>query len=803
MGCAQHKQEVPLEGPPGGCGRNVSAEEVASYSDTSRKSAGGNWWTTDRFEVMPPRVSSDPKSIAGLPPMTLLDMFDRAARNHPDRLALRVERQEDGTPPAGDATEGFSMKCWTWQQYHDESQRAARGFLSLGLADKGSVVVYGFNSPEWLMSFCGAMIAGGCICGVYPTDKKDNVQYKSRHTACNVAVVETTKQLKIVKDAVSDRASGGIPTLRAVVVWSAGSEALEDFTVGNQTIKVLTWDQLVTTEAEKTPHAALASIRQDIKPGNCSGYIYTSGTTGRPKAVMVSHDNVTYLCNCVRKVVPEVGNTGRERIISYLPLSHVAGMLMDIAFPMSLTSKSKSGYITITFARPTDLSKMTLANRIKAVQPTMFLGVPRVWEKIRDKMVESAKEAQAEMSDTDKKRVADAKARGKAWAYNKQLGGTGLRPGGCLDNFIDGKVYQKVRAKLGLSECKYALTGAAPIDTSCLEFFGQLGININEVYGMSECCGATTVSSNAAHVWGSCGFAAPGAEVTIFRSGEHGDCSPNRPKMMSPAYGSFVEMLKKPQPIPEEFCGEVCFRGRHIMMGYLANPDLGPEHVEEIRQKTAEAIDEDGWLHSGDKGAIDKAGMLKITGRFKEIIIPAGGENVSPVPIEEAIKKLLPELVSNVMMVGDGRKYCVALVSLKVVGATGQDPGTNELTRHAAESIHTAGGSATTVEEAMIDPACVRMIAEALVKTNKNSAVVPISAASVKSFTIIPTDFSESGGQLTATLKLKRSVVEAEHASMVGHKTSVEGLDPGYTGILYKGPLQNVPGVGECYARYQ
>merc|ERR1719316_1866535 len=124
--------------------------------------------------------------------------------------------------------------------------------------------------------------------------------------------------------------------------------------------------------------------------------------------------------------------------------------------------------------------------------------------------------------------------------------------------------------------------------------------------------------------------------------------------------------------------GELCFSGRNVMMGYLANPDLGDAHVAEIKKKTAETIDKDGWLHSGDKGLCTVDGMVKITGRYKELIIGEGGENIAPVPIEDHVKKSC-DGIQEIMMVGDKRKYNAALVTLKAVGANGEVPGTDEL----------------------------------------------------------------------------------------------------------------------------
>jgi long-subunit acyl-CoA synthetase (AMP-forming) len=151
----------------------------------------------------------------------------------------------------------------------------------------------------------------------------------------------------------------------------------------------------------------------------------------------------------------------------------------------------------------------------------------------------------------------------------------------------DKKVLQMVKQKLGLDCMKFALTGAAPISTETLEYFGALGIPINECYGMSECTGATTFSTDAAHMWGSCGWALPAMEVGILD-----------------AKGNVVAPTSNIMQPEEASQGEICFRGRHIMAGYMANPDLGAEHVAEIEKKTNEAITGDGWLHSEDKGCM-------------------------------------------------------------------------------------------------------------------------------------------------------------------------------------------------------
>jgi len=212
----------------------------------------------------------------------------------------------------------------------------------------------------------------------------------------------------------------------------------------------------------------------------------------------------------------------------------------------------------------------------------------------------------------------------------------------------------------------------------------------------------------------------------------------------------------------EKYQGELCYRGRHIMMGYLASTDLGDKHLAEIEKKTAETIDNDGWLHSGDKGLKTATGLLKITGRYKELIIGEGGENIAPVPIEDSIKKLC-DGIAEVMMIGDKRKYNVCVITLKAVGANGEVPGTNVLDAGAKR----VNPNVTTINEAMNDDVWIDTIRKAIQDTNKNPKVVQNNAFSIQKFCILPHNFSEEAGELTPTKKLKRKIVEKNYAAAI------------------------------------
>lgn len=303
------------------------------------------------------------------------------------------------------------------------------------------------------------------------------------------------------------------------------------------------------------------------------------------------------------------------------------------------------------------------------------------------------------------------------------------------------------------------MTGAAPIREDTLAYFGSLGMTICEIYGMSESTGVTTISSPVIHQWGSCGHEIGGAAVKAFKVGSTADDKTDCPRASSLEDSS------------EDAQGEICFRGRHIMMGYMCQPDFGEAHVEEIINKTKETIDNEGWLHSGDKGMITNAGMCKITGRYKELIIGAGGENIAPVPIEDFVKKNC-DGICEIMMIGDKRKYNVALVTLKAVGANGEVPGTDKLDAGAVR----VNPDVTTISEAMKDEVWIKAVTDAIKAANNNGKVCFNNTAKIQKFTILPHNFCEEAGELTPTKKLKRASVEKMYKEIVDKMYATDGV---------------------------
>jgi long-chain-fatty-acid--CoA ligase ACSBG len=732
--CREIDAVAPTNGP----------EDYFSY-DSSQQ-----WFTCQPDGMMPPRLAAKgPLSEAECPPTTLPELLAAVAAAKGEKPAMKVERPlpalvEGKAPPALPEEE---WTTWSYAEWCQDARAAAKGCLAMGFAAFDAVNVWGFNSPEWHIAAFAASFAGGRVGGLYPTDTPDTAAFKVVHSGGSVVVVEDRSKVDKLVKALNGR--GDATKIKCFVAYGFEPADGEQLAIaGCGSVPLLSWRSFLKLGEEQCSDEALESCIAAVQPGHCAALVYTSGTTGEPKAVMLSHDNIVAECSVVMRSFQQSNGlcaaAEQERLISYLPLSHVAGKILDIMFPV-FSSKTTAAWTTVYFARPYDLKAGTIKDRLCAVRPTMFLGVPLVWEKIADKL----RAIGAQTTGLKKDLASWAKRKGLEHAQECQLGSSGRYPS--KYGLASKLVLNKVKGALGLDCCKIGLTGAAPIRVDTLEFFGALGLNINEVYGMSESTAASTISTDKAHLWGSCGYEAPGLEVRVFKAD-------------SSAEGKKTECPRAPglDCIDEEFQGEICFRGRTIMMGYLANPDLGAAHVEELNKKTHEAIDSEGWLHSGDKGMMTAAGMLKITGRYKELIIGEGGENIAPVPIEDQVKKAC-EGICEVMMVGDKRKYNVALVTLKAVGANGEVPGTDELDGSAKRM----SPDVTTISGAMQDKMWIEAITAAISSANSNGKVCPNNAFKIQKFTILPTNFSEEKGELTPTKKLKRKEVEKAYAKVI------------------------------------
>ena len=291
----------------------------------------------------------------------------------------------------------------------------------------------------------------------------------------------------------------------------------------------------------------------------------------------------------------------------------------------------------------------------------------------------------------------------------------------------DKLVFSKVKAALGLDKCRHFFSAAAPASPDLLNFFLSLDLNIVEIYGMSECSGPQLSNTFERRKLGSVGDSLVGFNTKI------GDIEDD-------GKGKTSE-------------GEICMRGRNVMMGYLNRP-----------ADTRKTFDDDGWLKSGDIGRLDEDGFIFVTGRIKELLVTAGGENVAPVPIEAAIKHHLP-CVSNAIVIGDRKKFLSCLITLKSEVDQETLLPQSQLAPLAIEWCQSRVGSkAMTVAEAKADPAVKAAIDEAFTEVN---AEAPSNAQRVQKWTILSRDLSIPGGELGPTLKVKRHAVEEKHADVI------------------------------------
>ncbi|XP_061250667.1 long-chain-fatty-acid--CoA ligase ACSBG1 isoform X1 [Bos javanicus] len=625
------------------------------------------------------RLRIDP--ICSQTPRTVHQMFSTTLDKYGDLSAMGFKRQ--GT-----------WEHISYTQYYLLARKAAKGFLKLGLERAHSVAILAFNSPEWFFSAVGAVFGGGIITGIYTTSSPEACQYIAYDCRASIIVVDTQKQLeKILK------IWKHLPHLKAVVIYREAPPM--------RMPSVYTMEELMELGNE-VPEEALDVIINAQKPNQCCALVYTSGTTGNPKGVMLSQDNITWTARYGSQAGDiKPAEIQQEVVVSYLPLSHIAAQIYDLWTGIQWGAQ-------VCFAEP-DALKGSLVNTLREVEPTSHMGVPRVWEKIMERIQEVA----AQSGFIWRKML--------LWAMSVTLEQNLTCPSSDLKPFTtrlaDYLVLAKVRQALGFAKCQKNFYGAAPMTAETQHFFLGLNIRLYAGYGLSETSGPHFMSSPYNYRLYSSGKVVPGCQVKLVNEDAEG-------------------------------IGEICLWGRTIFMGYLNMED-----------KTCEAIDAEGWLHTGDMGRLDADGFLYITGRLKELIITAGGENVPPVPIEEAVKTELP-IISNAMLIGDQRKFLSMLLTLKCTLDPDTFEPTDNLTEQAVEFCQRVGSKATTVSEVVgkKDEVVYQAIEEGIQRVNMNAAARPYH---IQKWAILEKDFSISGGELGPTMKLKRLAVLEKYKDVI------------------------------------
>jgi long-chain acyl-CoA synthetase len=584
---------------------------------------------------------------------TLATMFLATVEQHRDQAALRW-RNDDG-----------SWADWTYGEYADRVARAVTGLRELGVSPGDRVVLMFRNVPEFHVLDVATVFCGATPVSLYNSSSPEQIAYLAGHCQAKGAFVENIdfleRFLKVREE---------LPRLE----WLG----VKDDPGGLAGDEVVTLDALLDHEP-----ADLVTAAQLVDPHTLATIIYTSGTTGPPKGVMINHFNVAFTAESLMRTValPPEELVG-YRLISYLPMAHIAERM---------TSHYAGIYRAYEVTCCPDLTQ--LAEYLRETRPNLVFGVPRVWEKIYAG-VQAALAADPETKQKFDEGIAAATpvALARSW-------GEASDEQNQLWDFLQAVAFGPVRELIGLDQCEYAITGAAPIPSMLIDWFNALGVPLSEVYGLSETTGPMTLATRQIKS-GSVGPAIPGCEVKLADD------------------------------------GEIICRGGNVFAGYLDDPG-----------KTAEAIDAEGWFHSGDIGTVDEDGYYRVVDRKKELIITAGGKNISPANLEAALKTI--PIVAQACAIGDNKPFVAALLVL--------DP-----------EVAPAWARQHGIEFDMIEDLADHPAVREEVERGLEAAMGPFNRAeAVKKFTILPGEWLPDSEELTPTMKLKRRGVHAKYAAEI------------------------------------
>ena len=538
----------------------------------------------------------------------------------------------------------------SWTKYYENCLLFANALKQMNVDKNESVAIMGFNSPEWFYAAIGSIIYGCKYIGIYPTNGPEETEHVLNVSNASILVIQNNKLLNSIN--LNKK-------LKNIVLYD--DEPLNYEHKGSFTTKF----------GDFIRNKNMFAVENNKNPSEVITYIMTSGTTGKSKAVKITYENVSFTCSEMTKNF----SLENEKVVSFLPLSHTAASMFD----MFCHFYHKG---TVNFAKP-DALQGSLVETLVDVSPTIFLGVPRVWEKIMEKMQAVAEEKYSGYFGKILKVVVDFFKENTLYYHDSSVNNNVSMMTSIIYRIARYIFFRKIKGSLGFRNCRYFFSGAAPISKDTLDYFTKIDIIIYEIFGMSETCGVISANKIDCHRKGSVG---------------------------KPLIGSIK--------IAED--GEILYKGKNNFIGYKDNIEA-----------TKEIIDKDDWLHTGDVGIIDKDGFLFITGRKKELIITAGGENVAPIIIENSIKKNCPK-ISQVVVIGDKRKFLSALIALP----------------HPEEE-----------EEKWLS-----YVKNGIDKYNEN----PISnAQKIQKFVIINDDFTVENNLMTPTMKLKRSNIHQKYKNEI------------------------------------
>ena len=547
-------------------------------------------------------------------------------------------------------------------EFLEEVYEAAKGLVAAGVESGDRVAILSATRYEWSLMDFAIWAAGAISVPIYPSSSMSQIQWILEDSGAKLALTETRDHTQLIssfllQDDGTPRLAGSTSKLQKIYEFNAS---------GVETLKFEGRDV-----EQSLIDARVAAITHD----HIGSIVYTSGTTGRPKGVELTHGNWIYQCRAL--IFNEIGEVAApgKRVVTFLPLAHVLQRAVSLALAIAGATQSHWS----------DTSTLTV--ELQRARPNMVLGVPRVFEKVRNAAYNKA----ADGSAVGKRVFLEAER--AAIEYSKAMetpeGPTRVQK--AKRKVFEKLVYSKLVDAMG-GAVNYGITGGSAMSAELSHFFRGMGIPIYEGYGLTETCAAACVNNKVRQKIGTVGPPVNGYSVRINDD------------------------------------GEIEFAGPGVFKQYWNNPEA-----------TAEAFDE-GWFNTGDLGEVDDEGFVRITGRKKDLIVTAGGKNVSPGPMEEIIRQ--DPLISNALIVGDGKPFIGVLVTLDE----------DELARWKADRNIPEHRK---LAELALDASLRAEVQDAI---NMANATVSHTEA-IKKFRILDRDLSEQDNEMTPTMKVKRNVV--------------------------------------------
>ena len=585
--------------------------------------------------------------------------------NYTPQILLNNKNNYPNEPALSVKINGI-WEIMNWSEYYDFMMAISKSLVAFGLkpGEKGSI--YSYNRKEWFGCYSALQMINSVSVAVYHTSSAPEVEWVVGNSNSKIIFVGNNPNDNNEKEKMPIHrllsVVSNLDEVKTIVVMGSDIESVKND-------KIISWNEFIAM-GESVDENEIIKRMENIQQEDTCSLIYTSGTTGNPKGVELTHNNFKVELDSVSEVLKF--NQG-EKYLSWLPLAHVFGQLVDNHYWIR-----RALHMSIVD------SPLNTVDYAKEIQPHLFISVPRIYEKIYSNL--------------------------KAAIDSKLILKIGLKIPGLSTIFKN-----KLKEAAGFSNNRFSISGAAPINPDILKLFQSIGIPLFEGYGMTENTAGISINFYGNNKIGSVGKCMPFFDLKIADD------------------------------------GEVLIKGDNVMKGYYNNP-----------KATSETII-DGWLHTGDVGKIDSDGYLFITGRKKEIYVSSSGKNVAPLVIEETMKSI--PIVSQCFLVGDGRKYCSALITLDMGvilrDKIGIDP--NDIPKDPAEQIQMIINNDKALSDYTENKDLYNEISDEIDRLNMNFS----NPEQIKKFAILPRDLSIDDGELTPTLKIRRKQINENWESII------------------------------------